>query len=210
LVDGMHLSITSPCRDTGVTSSLFHTWADNDGDPWPNPPSIGCDEVVESALVGPLSISAQTSQSQVLVNRAVMLNGTITGRASRLEWYFDDGPIATNLSFITSHAWTNAGDYTVTCTAYNNDNPLGVSADVLVHVLPLTQPLLEAPNMATNGFQFQFTGESNATYLLQMTTNLTPPVAWQTLKTLNSTGGIIQITDPALTNSTQFYRIQAQ
>jgi PKD repeat protein len=146
----------------------------------------------------------------MLVNRAVTLTGTITGRASRLEWSFGDGPIATNLSFITTHAWTNAGDYTVTCTAYNNDNPLGMSANVLVHVLPLTQPLLEASCLATNGFQFQFGGQSNATYLLQMATNLTPPVVWQTLQTLNSTGGVVQITDPSPTNSAQFYRIQAQ
>jgi parallel beta-helix repeat protein len=208
LVDAMHLSVVSPCRGTGYLS--YASGTDIDGDPWANPPSMGCDEVVESALVGPLSISAQASQTQMLVNRAVTLTGTITGRASRLEWSFGDGPIATNLSFITTHAWTNAGDYTVTCTAYNNDNPLGMSANVLVHVLPLTQPLLEASCLATNGFQFQFGGQSNATYLLQMATNLTPPVVWQTLQTLNSTGGVVQITDPSPTNSAQFYRIQAQ
>ena len=204
----MHLSVTSPCLGAGA--STFVSGTDIEGDPWANPPSMGCDEVVSSALVGPLSVTVQTAQASLLVNRSLPLTGLITGRASRLEWTFGDGPIATNLSFITTHAWTNAGDYTVTCTAYNNDNPSGVSGDVLVHVLPLIQPLIETPCVANNRFQFQFTGQSNATYVLQITTNLAPPIAWQTLQTLSCTGGVVQATDPAATNMTQFYRVMAQ
>jgi hypothetical protein len=208
LVDGMHLSINSPCHNAG--SSVYVTGRDLDGDSWASPPSIGCNEVVDSALVGPLSVTVQAAQASLLANRSLPLTGLITGRASRIEWSFGDGPIPTNLSFITSHTWTNAGDYTVTCTAYNNDNPSGVSGDVLVHVLPLIQPLIEAPGLAINSFQFQFAGQSNATYVVQMTTNLTPPVAWQTLQTLSCTGGVVQATDPAATNVAQFYRVLAQ
>ena len=155
-------------------------------------------------------MSLEAAQTELFVNRSLPLTGRITGRAARLEWSFGDGPTATNLSLFTSHAWNNSGDYTVTFTAYNNDNPAGVSSNLVVHVLPLFQPTLELPSIDTNGFQFQFTGQTNAIYLLQMTTNLSPPVVWQTLQTLNSTGGVIQMTDTTPTNAAQFYRVMAQ
>jgi hypothetical protein len=65
--------------------------------------------------------------------------------------------------------------------------------------------------MAEGAFQFEFTGQSGANYSVQYTTNLSPPVAWQTLKTiLISDGGVIQINDPATTNDQRFYRVLAQ
>jgi uncharacterized membrane protein len=110
-----------------------------------------------------------------------------------------------------AYAWTNAGNYTVTFTAYNNDNPAGVSASTVVEVLPLTVPELQQAAMQTNGFQFQFTGQTSANYTIQYTTNLTPPASWNTLQNIYySTGGLYQITDPAATNSPRFYRVQAQ
>ena len=149
-------------------------------------------------------------QTSLLVNRSLPLTGNINGRAASLAWSFGDGQTATNVSFLTSHAWTNSGDYTVTFTAYNNDNPLGVSGNLLVHVLPLTQPMLGSACVATNGFQFQFTGQTGATYVLQMATNLTPPIAWQSLQTLSCTGAVVQMTRSAPTNAAQFYRVMAR
>ena len=110
-----------------------------------------------------------------------------------------------------SHQWTNAGDYTVTFTAYNTDNPAGVSTNILFQVLPLNTPQLQSPVLLTNGFQFQFAGQWSANYTIQYTTNLTSPVTWQTLQTVFfNIADVVQTTDPAWTNAARFYRVLAQ
>jgi hypothetical protein len=63
---------------------------------------------------------------------------------------------------------------------------------------------------STNGFQFQFSGQSNAVYTVQVTTNLAPPVVWQNLQTITGTGGVVQVTDANATNGTGFYRVGVQ
>jgi hypothetical protein len=206
-----HLSAASPCRGAG--SSLYATGTDMDGEAWKNPPSMGADEVYDADFIGALSVAIQASQTNLLVNRSLALAGLITGRASGLEWSFGDGTIVSNVSYFTSHVWTNAGKYSVVFTAYNTDNPGGVSANLLVQVLPLNPPLIQPGSFSlssTNGFQFQFSGQSNAVYTVQVTTNLVPPVVWQTLQTITGTGGAVQVTDANATNRTSFYRVGAQ
>jgi hypothetical protein len=207
-LDLFHIATTSPCRDAG--NAPYTSGTDLDGEPWQNPPSMGCDEVIVSNLVGPLSVDLYAYQTNLLVNRYTFLSGVITGRASRVEWSFGDGPIVTNLGAGVNHSWTNSSDYTVTFTAYNNDNPAGVSTNTLIHVLPLNAPQLQSATLLTNGFQFQFLGQSNANFTVQYATNLAAPV-WQTLQTIYwSAGQMYSITDAAGTNGMRFYRVLAQ
>jgi hypothetical protein len=206
-----HLAAASPCRGNG--DSLYAAATDLDGEAWNSPPSMGADEVYDADFIGALSVAIQSPQTNLLVNRSLALTGQITGRAAELEWSFDDGTILTNVSYFTSHAWTNAGDYSVVFTAYNPDNPGGVSTNLVVHVLPLAQPWLETASfsMSPDGFQFQFNGQADAIYTVQVATNLVPPIAWQDLQTITSTGGVVQVTDPNAPNAgTSFYRVGVQ
>ena len=208
-LDLFHIASTSPCRGAG--SAVYASGTDLDGEPWANPPSMGCDEVIVSNLVGPLSVNIRAYQTNLLVNRYASFWGIIIGRAAYVAWSFGDGPTITNSWVGISHQWTNSGDYTVTCTAFNNDNPTGVSTNILFQVLPLNTPQLESALLLTNGFQFQFAGQWSAYYTIQYTTNLTPPVTWQTLQTIPyNTADVIQITDSARTNTARFYRVLAQ
>jgi hypothetical protein len=155
-------------------------------------------------------VNIQANQTNLLVNRNAGFWGIITGRAAYVSWSFGDGS-TTNSGAGISHQWTNSGDYIVTLTAYNNDNPAGVSTNILFQVLPLNTPQLESAMLLTNGFQFQFAGQWSANYTIQYTTNLTPPVTWQTLQTIYyNTEGVIQINDSAWTNTARFYRVLAQ
>ena len=206
-----HLSAASPCRGAG--SSLYASGTDLDGEAWNNPPSMGADEVFNADFIGTLSVVIQSPETNLLLNHSLALAGQITGRAAGLEWSFGDGTILTNVSYFTSHAWTNTGDYSVVFTAYNTDNPGGVSTNLVVHVLPLAQPWLETAllSMSPDGFQFQFNGQADAIYTVQVATNLIPPIVWQDLQTITSTGGVVQVTDPNAPNAgTSFYRVSVQ
>lgn len=209
IVDLPHLSSMSPCRAAG--SSSFTSGVDLEGVPWSNPPSMGCSEVVASAFAGPLVVATKPLTVPLLVYHTVPLTAEIHGRASRLDWSFGDGLAVTNASFIELHAWTNAGDYLVTVTAYNDDNPLGVSTSLTVHLEPLTEPVMGALVISNNAVSFSFNAQTGATFRIQYATNLVPPVAWQTLQTIfNSPGGPTQISDPAWTNAARFYRVLVQ
>jgi Immunoglobulin I-set domain/PKD domain len=208
-LDLFHIASTSPCRGAG--DALYASGTDFDGESWTNPPSMGCDEVIVSNLVGPLSVNIQMYQTNVLVNRSVFFTGFTTGHVSRVEWSFGDGPTITNYGAGIFHQWTNSGDYTVTFTAFNNDNPAGISTNAIIHVQPLNMPQLQSAMLLTNGFQFQFVGQLAAQYTFQYATNLVPPVAWQTLQTIYySSDGVVQITDYTAPKGTRFYRVKAQ
>ncbi len=209
-LDWFHIASTSPCCGSG--SPLYSAGADLDGEPWNNPPSIGCDEVVLANLVGPLSVALTAPQTNLLVDHYGSFGGSIAGRASRVQWVFGDGTVVTNSGSSVTHQWTNTGDFFVTFTAYNTDNPGGVSTNLLVHIVPLNPPVLQPAPMATNAFQLQFEGQAGAIYTIQVTTNLTPPISWQALQTIhNSIDGVCQISDSAaVSNATRFYRVLAQ
>src|ERR1017187_6982736 len=108
-LDWFHIASTSPCRDAG--NALYASGTDLDGEPWANPPSMGCDEVIVANLIGPLSVGLRPYEKDLLVNRSFGFLGTISGRASRAEWSFGDGPTGTNFGVSASHQWTNTGDY---------------------------------------------------------------------------------------------------
>lgn len=208
-LDLFHLSTISPCFGAG--SAAYASGFDLDGEAWNNPPSMGCDEMVVSNLTGPLTATVFPGWTNVLVNRTYPYLVTIAGRATSVTWSFGDGTIYTNFAANSSHQWTNGGDYTVTATVFNNDNTAGVSGNILVHVQPLTVPQIQSAVWLTNGFQFQFMGQTNANYTIQYATNLVPPVSWQTLQSIfYSSGGVIQINDSAWTNAARFYRVLVQ
>jgi PKD repeat protein len=204
---GFRLAPASSCRGAG--NSLYASGNDLDGESFANPPSIGCDEIVEADLTGPLSVSFSQPRIEVLVNHTISFLPTITGRVSEVEWSFGDGTVTTNAGNFATHIWTNTGTYTVTLTTYNYDHPEGVSANITVAVDPVLSPQLTSAGLAGNFFQFTFSGQTNAVYLTQYATNLAAPINWNFLQAFYSTGGVITIQDPA-TNTTRFYRIQVQ
>jgi PKD repeat protein len=132
LASASHLSAGSPCR--GAANAAYATGTDIDGEAWANPPSMGCDEYHVDAVTGPLNVALAASFTNVAVGFSVQFTATIDGRAAASSWDFGDGITVSNEPY-ASHAWTTPGDYVVVLRAYNDNNPGGVSASVLVHVV---------------------------------------------------------------------------
>ena len=129
-----HLSAGSPCRGAG--SAAYSSGVDIDGEPWANPPSIGCDEYWSGSVTGALSAAIVASFTNVTTGFAVDFEALIGGRVSASRWDFGDGTVVSNRPY-ASHTWSAAGDYLVELRAYNESHPEGVSAAVTIRVLPL-------------------------------------------------------------------------
>ena len=127
-----HLSARSPCIGRGSMGSAGGM--DIDGEPWCNPPSIGCDEFW-SSTTGALSAAIAVSYTNVAAGYGVDLQALIGGPANASRWDYGDGTVVSNSPF-ARHAWLSAGDYVVELRAYNTTYPAGVAATVTVHVLP--------------------------------------------------------------------------
>ena len=130
--DSVHISAVSPCRGAG--SAAATSGVDIDGDAWLNPPSIGCDEFNSASATGALAVAVSETFTNVATGFIVDFAGQISGHATANRWDFGDGTIVSNQLFYT-HSWSTAGNYTVTFTAFNTDNPGGVSASVIIFVL---------------------------------------------------------------------------
>jgi hypothetical protein len=145
LAGSSHLSAVSPCRGAG--NAAYASGTDIDGETWASPPAVGCDEYWPDNVNGPISVSITATYTNVAIGYAVGLAGAIAGKVSASAWDFGDSTVLSNQLY-ASHAWTNGGDFPVVLTAYNQDNPGGISATATVHVVgqPIHYVSLDSTN----------------------------------------------------------------
>lgn len=207
LLDWWHLPSTSPC--VGAGSPLYASGTDLEGEPWANPPSIGCDEFVEANLTGPLSLSLQLSPPVTTEDCQTVLYASLTGRVSRVAWDFGDGSVLTNVTRLTvNRTWAEPGLYPITCTAYNADHPEGVSATTNLLVLAFTTPTLTPGTFSNGTFSLLFPTQPAVYYDVYYATNLSPPSTWTFLRSVYGDGNPAFIVDPAPASPTRFYRVR--
>ena len=145
LASASHLSADSPCRGAG--SAAYATGTDIDGEPWGNPPSIGCDEYHPGAVTGPLTVGLVANYTNVTVGYPVAFTALVEGRTTDSVWEFGDGDVVLNQPYVT-RSWTQPGDYLVALWAFNESHESGVSAELTVHVVahPVYYVAATSPN----------------------------------------------------------------
>ncbi len=212
LADGIHLAATAPCRGAGTPQISLGT--DIDGEPWANPPSIGCDEFYASDFTGPIvltsaAVVAPDGLTPVLTWSYPTAKATASGKVSQVAWSFGDGTAVTNyFALAMYHSWTNPGDYIVTFTAFNYDNPNGVATNIVVHVARPDPPLLYGASLSGTNLSFSYASRLEANYVVERAANLAPPVAWTPIATVNALATNVTVTDSSATNPAAFYRLQ--
>jgi hypothetical protein len=131
LASAFRLSALSPCIGKGNYAAASGT--DIDGEPWANPPSIGCDEYHAGAVTGPLSVAIRASFTNVAVGYPVNFTALIDGRTDLSVWEFGDGALEINQPY-TAHSWATPGDYPVSLWCFSDSYPGGTNATLTVHV----------------------------------------------------------------------------
>jgi hypothetical protein len=126
------ISTNSPCRGAG--NAAVTIGVDINGNPWANPPSIGCDEPIPGNVAGTnLTVSITTAFTNYPPGYAASFQANISSPVSASVWNFGDGTIVTNVPFL-SHTWPALGTYPVTLTAYNDSYPTGVTANLTINI----------------------------------------------------------------------------
>ncbi len=140
------LQTNSPCINTG-NNAYVNSATDLDGNPriFGSTVDMGAYELQLTTFLG---VAVQADATNTAVGFSLYFIGsTLGGAATATHWDFGDGTSADNRLNV-SHSWAAAGDYPVVFTAYNNSNPGGISATVMVHVI--TQPVLYVNLTSTN------------------------------------------------------------
>jgi hypothetical protein len=138
-----HLSAGSPCIGQGFYGSV--TGVDIDGEPWANPPSIGCDEYHSGSATGMLNVAVKASHTKVAIGFSVDFQALISGPVSASRWEYGDGTVVSNQPFAT-HSWTATNNYPVTLRAYNDTYPSGLAATVTIQVVTQTVYYVRSSN----------------------------------------------------------------
>jgi len=131
LASASHLSLNSPCR--GVGNAAVTSGVDIDGEPWANPPSMGCDELYPGNVTGNIGVSISVFDTNTAPGSAANFQANISGAVYAGKWDFGDGTVVSNRLYL-SHVWSAVGDYPVVLTAYNDTYPDGQSATNIMHV----------------------------------------------------------------------------
>ena len=132
LLNFSHIGTNSPCIGAGSIS--YTSGVDIDGEPWKDPPSMGCDEVYANALTGSLSVVLTAAETNTFIGNPLTFSVKIEGRQSLNIWTFGDGTAETN-KFETTHSWSDVGEYDVVVTAFNETYPSGISNSISISVL---------------------------------------------------------------------------
>jgi hypothetical protein len=194
LTDSAHISSNSPCR--GVGNSVYAAATDIDGEPWRNPPSIGCDEYYTNGIFGDFTL-AVNGNTYTSTGFPITYSGTIGGHARNYLWDFGDGTLVSN-TFLPTHSWTNADNYSVTLTAYNDTHPSGTQ--FTLPVLVVTQLLYYVKPINTNP-QPPYLSWATAATNIQMAVNIALPATGATVLVTNGTYPPVLVTSPLLISS---------
>ena len=206
-----HISLNSPCRAAGNPADA--NGVDIDGEPWTNPPSIGCDEIYPGNINGNITVSIGAASTNAAPGFPYSFEADISGSITASTWNFGDGTVVTNVAYAI-HTWANVGDYPVTLTAYNDTYPNGLSVTDIIHVaapkvfyvkLNNQTPVAPYDTWAKAATNIQDAIDAASPGALILVTNVPGPSHYQTNAiTIYQTGG--RVVHGSLTNRVAIYK----
>jgi hypothetical protein len=108
------------------------------------------------------------------------------------------------------HRWVAPGNYTVMLTAFNDDNPNGVSVSLPVRVNLLLPLSVTNSGFVESNFSLSFFGQAGVSYSVEQSTNLAPPVTWSTAARVLGKDLVEYLSFPKSTAPARFYRVRVE
>lgn len=133
-VENPHLTAASPCINAGTNALSSGVDIDGEARIYDGVVDIGCDEYHTDAITGAIDVAIVDYYPTSIVGFTFSFTAETAGRITHFNWDFGAGSTGTDTTTVT-HAWEAAGSYDVILTAYNDENPGGVSATATVTVL---------------------------------------------------------------------------
>jgi uncharacterized repeat protein (TIGR03803 family) len=176
---------------------------------------IGGNGTIFRLSLPPDLVSPPKNQTNVIGSTASFMVLATSLQPLKYQWQKDGinltnsvkftGTDSTNLS-INEVLESDAGTYAV--VVMNSNFSITNQADLLIFVPPLN---FNASITNANQLSLQLLGTTNHSYILQTTTNLTPPVIWKSVFTNPAdVNGNWQFIDTNLNGSQKFYRAVGQ
>jgi hypothetical protein len=160
------------------------------------------------SVLYPITIVASPSDQAVLVGGSAVFGLVAAGNPLNYQWLKDGNPITGANApqyFITNALLTDAGGYSVIVSNQFNNVTSGVG-HLIVGMLPQSLQIQLNPD---NSVTLSMPGTPGFNYVLQTATNLTPPITWQSVASIQTdTNGLWTYVDTntAASDST-FYRV---
>ena len=160
------------------------------------------------SVLFPITLVASPADEAVLVGGSAAFGVGVTGNPLNFQWFKDGNPIgganASNYS-IMNVALTNAGGYSVVVSNQFNSVTSTV-ANLSVGILPQTVQFHLNPDKSLT---LQMPGTPEFNYVLQIATNLTPPVVWQNVASnqTDTNGDWTYVDTDTPVAGSRFYRV---
>jgi hypothetical protein len=162
------------------------------------------------AITSAFSSANYTAPADITINATA---SDIDGSIAKVEFFEGGTRLGEATSAPYSMVWSNAaaGSYWITAKATSADGAVATSIPVNVTVSSKTVAPVTCLNALASGNRFSFSlpTESDKTYLVERTTNLSP-VYWQTLTNVVGDGSVITVIDTNQTATQQFYRVKVR
>jgi uncharacterized delta-60 repeat protein len=160
------------------------------------------------SVLYPITLVASPADEAILVGGSAIFGVGVTGNPLNYQWLKDGNPIiGANASqySITNAMLTDAGGYSVIVSNQFN-TVTSLPGHLIVGMLPQNLQIQLNPD---NSVTLQMPGTPGFNYVLQTATNLTPPISWQSVGSIQTdTNGLWTYVDTnTAASDSLFYRV---